>query len=201
MIYNILLVGTGGQGIITISNILAAAALATNLRVIVTQKKGLAQRGGSVVAQVRIGEVYSPQIPKFSSDSIFSMDINETFKYIDYINKDTRLVVNSKLNGNKDDSHLSEKERTQREKIEQLKKILKDNLLLVDADSIAKEKRMDRSANLFLLGVLFSLDSRINSLLTKDDIVDSIKKNISRNIDSNLQIFVEGIEFLKSDKS
>jgi|LSQX01.2.fsa_nt_gb indolepyruvate ferredoxin oxidoreductase beta subunit len=200
MIYNILLVGTGGQGIITISNILAAAALATNLRVIVTQKKGLAQRGGSVVAQVRIGEVYSPQIPKFSSDSIFSMDINETFKYIDYINKDTRLVVNSKLNGNKDDSHLSEKERTQREKIEQLKKILKDNLLLVDADSIAKEKRMDRSANLFLLGVLFSLDSRINSLLTKDDIVDSIKKNISRNIDSNLQIFVEGIEFLKSDK-
>lgn len=201
MIYNILLVGTGGQGIITISNILAAAALATNLRVIVTQKKGLAQRGGSVVAQVRIGEVYSPQIPKFSSDSIFSMDINETFKYIDYINKDTRLVVNSKLNGNKDDSHLSEKERTQREKIEQLKKILKDNLLLVDADSIAKEKRMDRSANLFLLGVLFSLDSRVNSLLTKDDIVDSIKKNISRNIDSNLQIFVEGIEFLKSDKS
>jgi indolepyruvate ferredoxin oxidoreductase beta subunit len=201
MIYNILLVGTGGQGIITISNILAAAALATNLRVIVTQKKGLAQRGGSVVAQVRIGEVYSPQIPKFSSDSIFSMDINETFKYIDYINKDTRLVVNSKLNGNKDDSHLSEKERTQREKIEQLKKILKDNLLLVDADSIAKEKRMDRSANLFLLGVLFSLDSRINSLLTRDDIVDSIKKNISRNIDSNLQIFVEGIEFLKSDKS
>ena len=129
------------------------------------------------------------------------MDINETFKYIDYINKDTRLVVNSKLNGNKDDSHLSEKERTQREKIEQLKKILKDNLLLVDADSIAKEKRMDRSANLFLLGVLFSLDSRINSLLTRDDIVDSIKKNISRNIDSNLQIFVEGIEFLKSDKS
>lgn len=201
MIYNILLVGTGGQGIITISNILAAAALATNLRVIVTQKKGLAQRGGSVVAQVRIGEVYSPQIPKFSSDSIFSMDINETFKYIDYINKDTRLVVNSKLNGNKGDSHLSEKERTQREKIEQLKKILKDNLLLVDADSIAKEKGMDRSANLFLLGVLFSLDSRINSLLTKDDIVDSIKKNISRNIDSNLQIFVEGIEFLKSDKS
>ncbi len=128
------------------------------------------------------------------------MDINETFKYIDYINKDTRLVVNSKLNGNKDDSHLSEKERTQREKIEQLKRILKDNLLLVGADSIAKEKGMDRSANLFLLRVLFSLDSRINSLLTKDDIVDSIKKNISRNIDSNLQIFVEGIEFLKSDK-
>lgn len=128
------------------------------------------------------------------------MDINGTFKYIGYINKDTRLVVNSKLNGNKDDSHLSEKERTQREKIEQLKRILKDNLLLVGADSIAKEKGMDRSANLFLLRVLFSLDSRINSLLTKDDIVDSIKKNISRNIDSNLQIFVEGIEFLKSDK-
>ena len=201
MIYNILLVGTGGQGIVTISNIVAAAALAKNLRVIVTQKKGLAQRGGSVVAQVRIGEVYSPQIPKFSADSIFSMDINETFKYIDYINKDTKLVVNSKLNWNKDDSHLSDKEKAQKEKIELLKKILKDNLFLINADSIAKEKGMDRSANLFLLGVLFSLDKGINSLLTRDDIIDSIKKNISRNIDSNLQIFVEGTEFLKSDKS
>ena len=201
MIYNILLVGTGGQGIVTISNIVAAAALAKNLRVIVTQKKGLAQRGGSVVAQVRIGEVYSPQIPKFSADSIFSMDINETFKYIDYINKDTKLVVNSKLNWNKEDSHLSDKEKAQKEKIELLKKILKNNLFLINADSIAKEKGVDRSANLFLLGVLFSLDKGINSLLTRDNIIDSVKKNISRNIDSNLQIFVEGTEFLKSDKS
>ena len=197
MIYNILLVGTGGQGVVTISNIIADAALAKNLRVIVTQKKGLAQRGGSVVAQVRIGEVYSPQIPKFSSDSLLSMDVNETFKYIDYLNKETTLIVNSKLNESDNYSSLSEIEKTQKKKIEQLKKILGDNIFLVDADSIVKEKGMDRSTNLFLLGILFGRDKSIDSLLTIDDITDSIKKNISRDTDSNIQIFIQGIKYTK----
>ena len=149
MIYNILLVGTGGQGVVTISNILADAALAKDLRIIVTQKKGLAQRGGSVVAQVRIGEVYSPQIPKFSADSLLSIDINETFKYIDYLNKDTTLIVNTKLNKNDDYSSLSEIEKNQKDKIEQFSKILGENLFLIDADQIVKEKGMDRSCLLY----------------------------------------------------
>ncbi len=195
MIYNILLVGTGGQGVVTISNILADAALAKDLRIIVTQKKGLAQRGGSVVAQVRIGEVYSPQIPKFSADSLLSIDINETFKYIDYLNKDTTLIVNTKLNKNDDYSSLSEIEKNQKDKIEQFSKILGENLFLIDADQIVKEKGMDRSTNLFLLGVLFGRDKKFNSLLTRDDIINSIKNNIKRDTDSNIQIFLQGTEY------
>ena len=192
MSYNILLVGKGGQGIITISNILAYAAIKKDLRAIVTQKKGLAQRGGSVVAQVRIGEVYSPQIPKFSSDSLISLDLEETFKYLDYLNKDTVLIINTKLTFDNDESCLTENEKSKIALLSKLQESLKENLFLVDADSVAKEEEYERSANIFLLGVLFGLDSRIKSLLTNIDIVDSIKKNISRDTEANQKIFTKG---------
>jgi len=132
MVYNVLLLGTGGQGIITLSKILATAAMSKNLKVIVTQKKGLAQRGGSVVAQVRIGDVYSPLIPKYSANSLLSMDMNETFGYIDYINKDTILMINTKIIN--DDAFLSKKNKVKKEKIKQLQESIKNNIFLIDAE-------------------------------------------------------------------
>ena len=198
MIYNILLVGTGGQGVITISKILASAAMSKELKVIVTQKKGLAQRGGSVGAQVRMGDVYSPQIPKYSSDSLLSMDMNETFRYIDYMNKDTILIINTKIIN--DNSFLSKKEKVQQEEIKQLQKSVNDNIFLIDADLKARQEGMDRAANLYLLGILFGVDNRINSLLTKDDIAKSLKKNIRENTELNMELFNKGIDFAKSKR-
>jgi indolepyruvate ferredoxin oxidoreductase beta subunit len=196
MIYNVLLLGTGGQGIITLSKILATAAMSKNLKVIVTQKKGLAQRGGSVVAQVRIGDVYSPLTPRYSAHSLLSMDIEETFGYIDYINKDTILVINTKAIS--DNAFLSKKDKVKKVEIKQLHKSINNNIFLIDAELKAKQEGMDKAANLYLLGVLFGLDNRINSFFTKDDIVYSIKKNIRKNTELNIELFIKGIDFIKS---
>lgn len=57
---------------------------------------------------------------------------------------------------------------------------------------------MDKAANLYLLGVLFGLDNRINSFFTKDDIVYSIKKNLRKNTELNIELFNKGINFIKS---
>ena len=195
MVYNVLLVGTGGQGIITLSKILATAAMSKNLKVIVTQKKGLAQRGGSVGAQVRIGDVYSPLIPKYSVNSLLSMDMNETFGYIDYINKDTILMINTKIIN--DNAFLSKKDKVKKEEIKQLHKSINSNIFLIDAELKAKQEGMDKAANLYLLGVLFGLDNRINSFIKKDDIISSIKKNISKNTELNIELFNKGIDFIQ----
>lgn len=196
MIYNFLLIGTGGQGIITISKILATAAISKDLKVIVTYKKGLAQRGGSVGAQVRIGDIHSPLIPKYSANSLLSMDVNETFGYIDYINKDTILIINTKIIN--DNTFLSKKDKVKKEEIKQLQKSIKNNIFLIDAELKAKQEGMDKAANLYLLGVLFGLDNRINSFFTKDDIVYSIKKNLRKNTELNIELFNKGINFIKS---
>lgn len=195
MIYNILLLGTGGQGIITLSKILATAAMSKNLKVIVTQKKGLAQRGGSVGAQVRVGDVYSPLIPKHSANLLLSMDMNETFGYIDYINKDTILMINTEIINN--NAFLSKKNKVKKEEIKQLHKSIKNNIFLIDAELKAKQEGIDKAANLYLLGVLFGLDNRINSFIKKDDIISSIKKNIRKNTELNIELFNKGIDFGK----
>jgi indolepyruvate ferredoxin oxidoreductase beta subunit len=195
MVYNVLLVGTGGQGIITLSKILATAAMSKNLKVIVTQKKGLAQRGGSVVAQVRIGDVYSPQIPKYSSHSLISMDKNETFEYLGYINKNSILLINNKSIN--DSVLLSKKDKIQQEEIKQLQESMKDNIVFIDTKLKIKQKDVSKGANIYMLGVLLGMDNRINSFIKKDDIISSIKKNLKKNTELNIELFNKGIQFKK----
>ena len=199
MIYNFLLIGIGGQGIITLSKILATATMSKDLKVIVTYKKGLAQRGGSVGAQVRIGDVYSPLIPKYSVNSLLSMDMNETFGYIDYINKDTILIINTKIIN--DSTFLSKKDKAKKEEIKQLQKSIKNNIFLIDAELKAKQEGMSKAVNLYLLGVLFGLDNRINSFITRNDIIYSIRKNLRENTELNtelnIELFHKGIDFIK----
>ena len=51
-----LLCGVGGQGTVLASRIIAAAAMAKGLDARTAETIGMAQRGGSVVSHVRIGE-------------------------------------------------------------------------------------------------------------------------------------------------
>lgn len=196
MVYNFLLIGIGGQGIITLSKILATAAMSKDLNVIVTYKKGLAQRGGSVGAQVRIGDVYSPLIPKYSANSLLSMDMNETFGYIDYINKNTILIINQKdIN---DNTFLSKKEKVQQEEIKQLQKSMNNNIVFVNTKLRIEQKDISKGANIYILGVLFGMDHRITSFIKKEDIIYSIKKTLKKNAELNIELFNKGINFIQS---
>lgn len=59
---NIVLAGVGGQGILLASEIIARAAMAAGFAVKTNEVHGMAQRGGSVLAQIRYGPG-SPQPP------------------------------------------------------------------------------------------------------------------------------------------
>ncbi|MEG3072316.1 MAG: 2-oxoacid:acceptor oxidoreductase family protein [Candidatus Syntrophopropionicum ammoniitolerans] len=62
---DVLMVGVGGQGTILASRILAHAALEKGYDIKVSEIHGMAQRGGSVVTQIRLGKkVFSPLIPE-----------------------------------------------------------------------------------------------------------------------------------------
>ena len=57
---DILIVGVGGQGTLLTSRILADVAVQMGYDVKVSEIHGMAQRGGSVVTQVRYGEKFIP---------------------------------------------------------------------------------------------------------------------------------------------
>lgn len=95
-IYNLLTVGVGGQGVISASNILAWAALRDNYKVRTAETHGMAQRGGSVSAYLRFGDmVEGPLIPKGSVSAILSFELVESLRNVSYANEETRFVVST----------------------------------------------------------------------------------------------------------
>lgn len=93
---SIVLVGVGGQGILLASEIVAQAAMAAGYKVKTNEVHGMAQRGGSVVAQIRYGrEVYSPLVEKGTAAVLGSLERIEALRFADYLSPEGLCVVNS----------------------------------------------------------------------------------------------------------
>lgn len=93
---NILLVGVGGQGTILASKILTQAALSQGYTVKMSEIHGMAQRGGSVVTQVRLGEkIDSPVIDEGDADLIVAFEQLEGYRWAHYLREKGTLIVNS----------------------------------------------------------------------------------------------------------
>ena len=97
MQYNIILCGVGGQGILFLSKFFIQVAMKAGLNAKQSEIHGMAQRGGSVFAHLRLsdGEIYSPLIPEHCADMVISMEPLEVYRYTNFINKNTKLIVNA----------------------------------------------------------------------------------------------------------
>ena len=81
-ITNILVVGTGGQGVMTATEILAEAAIALGHDVKKTEVAGMAQRGGVVSSHLRFGKrVLSPQITPGQADVLLAFEAAEGMRW------------------------------------------------------------------------------------------------------------------------
>jgi indolepyruvate ferredoxin oxidoreductase, beta subunit len=93
---NILVVGIGGQGVMTASEVLAMAAIELGMDVKKTEVAGMAQRGGVVTSHVRFGEkVLSPAIPKGQADIIVGFEPAEAMRWCDHLKADGVAMVNT----------------------------------------------------------------------------------------------------------
>jgi indolepyruvate ferredoxin oxidoreductase beta subunit len=92
---NISLVGVGGQGILLTSDILAKTAALAGFDVKKSEIHGMAQRGGSVISQVRFGDkVFSPIIPDGASDLLVSFERMEALRWRHLLAPDGKVLVN-----------------------------------------------------------------------------------------------------------
>jgi len=90
---SIVLVGVGGQGVITAANILGNAAVKADVMVYVSEIHGMAQRGGNVVCTVRMGDVSSPMLPSGTADVVLSAEPIEALRNICFVNKKTKVIT------------------------------------------------------------------------------------------------------------
>jgi len=194
MTTSVVLVGVGGQGILLASEIVAQAAVAAGYDVKTNEVHGMAQRGGSVIAQIRYGkEVFGPLVPRKTAQVLGSLERMECLRYLDYLADDGLAVVSSQKivpvtasSGNIPYPELGEAE---------LRPFF-PNLVYINAVELATELGNAKAANTVLLGAMSThLDLPIKAWTVA--LRKSVKKQF---VDINLQAFEEGRKSRKKGK-
>ncbi len=91
---NIYLTGVGGQGIGLLASTLTRACLLAGYRVRGCDTHGLAQRGGTVVSHLRIGEeLFTPRVPAGQADIVVGLERLEALRAAARMLNDSGLVV------------------------------------------------------------------------------------------------------------
>lgn len=87
--FNAYLIGVGGQGIGMLSEIMIRAADYAGHNVKAVDTHGLAQRGGTVVSHLRLGDrVHAPVIPDGEAHLVVALECNEALRGLDTAAKD-----------------------------------------------------------------------------------------------------------------
>ena len=96
--FNIVIVGTGGQGLMTVLQVLAEAALSQDYDVKTSELHGLSQRGGSVKAHIRFGKkIYSPIVPLGKADLVLALEAQESLRALKFGNQKSIFLLNKQI--------------------------------------------------------------------------------------------------------
>ena len=93
--FDLLITGVGGQGAILASDIIGKAAVAAGLPIRAAETHGMAQRGGSVVNHIRVGNDYGSMIPKKGADLLLALEPMEAVRYLDFLKDGGIIIVNT----------------------------------------------------------------------------------------------------------
>jgi len=183
---NFYLIGVGGQGVIRLGQIIADYGLKKGEKVKFFKEVGMAQRGGPVHCEVRIGNVFGSRIPPLSSDIIVVMELSEGLKSIEFIKPGGTVILNKKRIYPIDLMTRPEKYPQDKE-IAILFKKAKAKIIWIDAAKIALEVGLPIAENIVLLGALSFISS-----FDKEFIINLLKKDIPRELDKNIAAFNRG---------
>lgn len=96
--FNLLLAGVGGQGTLLASKIICAALLEAGYDVKLSEVHGMAQRGGSVVSQIRFGEeVHSPLFGRGEAHALLAFERLEAVRHLPGLAPGGTVILNDQV--------------------------------------------------------------------------------------------------------
>ena len=206
--FNIFCCGVGGQGIITLGQILKMAAIDADLRVVGTETRGATQREGSVSATVRYGipeesdkevgaslerqALYAVRLLSGSADVLIASEPMEGIRYLNFAGPQTTIVINEypmplkeHLSG---DVHYPTKE----EYIEIMKKF-SPKVFTYNANMKSKELfNSFLQMNIVLLG--FAMGCTPDFPVTIDVMKKTLEKTWPKAVETNEKALMAGYE-------
>ena len=188
---NIMLAGVGGQGVLLASEVISKAALKEGFDVKKSEVHGMAQRGGSVVSNVRFGEkVYSPLIAEGEADILLAFEKLEALRWINYLKEDGMIITNTQridplpvANGKTDyPGDVMERLESTKHKVVSL-----------DALNFARKAGSQKAINTVLLGALVNYTD-----ISQDVYEEVIKESVPpKTVEINAEAFTMGLEAAK----
>ena len=149
---NVAITGVGGQGVLTLAEILAKAALADSLNVRVGEIHGMAQRGGHVVCTVRIGDgAKGPIIDPGTANLLVGFEPVETLREIQTVAEDGSVLVSSHIQYPVAVS-MGKAEYPDHEEIISSFKKFTTHILEIDAMALAQQAGSSMALNMVMLG-------------------------------------------------
>ena len=149
--YDIILAGVGGQGVLSLSGIIAAAALQEGLAVKQSEVHGMSQRGGAVVANLRMDatSVASDLVPVGGASMVLSMEPLESLRYLRYLSPAGAVVSSTDPVRNIPDYP----------EIDRVLQAIRSlpRAVLIDGERVARAAGSARAANMALIGAASAL--------------------------------------------
>ncbi len=191
---DILITGVGGQGVVLASDIIGEAALTAGYDVKKTDTLGMAQRGGSVVSNVRIASrVWSPMIKEGEVDVILAFEKLEAARWSHFLRPGGVAIINDYEQPPLSVS-LGQAEYPGDADITAALKRRTEEIYPVDGTGRAKELGNVRTLNIYMLGCL-----SVFAPLSTDAWKESISRRIPERVrDINLTAFEKGREDIQN---
>jgi 2-oxoglutarate ferredoxin oxidoreductase subunit gamma len=153
-----LFAGSGGQGVLTIGNILGNAAMLENFHVTFLPEYGAAMRGGTANCTLCISDTEIASPVAFAPDIILAMNQPSVLSFINRIQSGGQMIYNSS--------------------IVNTVPIRGDvEIYAVPASELANELKQPRSTNMVILGSLVKLAN----VIKLESVNESIKMSMGRN--------------------
>ncbi len=193
--FNMVIIGVGGQGIITLMRVIYEAALRQGYDIKTSELHGLAQRGGSVPCHIRFGKkIYSPLVMQGEAHLIIGLEPLEALRAAYFgskENKTTFLVDNCPIIP-LSVPILKLKYPSLKEIFENLKEFSAKVIVVNASEVVKKEVGSTIPKNIYMLGYAYA-----NNLipLKKEFLLEGIEEIVpKRYLDLNKRVFELGMK-------
>ena len=161
----IIVSGIGGQGVLFLTRVIAQAAVDRGLPVLTSESHGMAQRGGTVLSTLKVGDFAAPLIRTGQADAGLLLREANLPVHRPLLKASGALIINTEKAGEGD---------------------------RIDASGIAREMGNAVLANLVLLGRAIS---RKALFCTEEECIAAIRKLApAKYLEQNLQAFLTGFK-------
>ena len=196
---NIIMLGIGGQGTLTMMEMLAMAAEEADEEVRVLSRVSLARLGGSGMCHVRLGPSASPAIPVGEADILLALEMSEVLRALPmarqgalaFINTYRRLPIAAGVAGIHYPTRAEVEDALNAQGITG---IFVPESLSASGQGIGNEQESDiqiTRINIIMLGVLCGY----TQLLPRPTLEEAIVERLPRFAEQNLRIFDAGWQF------